>query len=166
MDIHMPGLNGIEATRRIRGLDGPAPRVVALSAYSDERAVQEMIRAGASAYVLKDAAFEELSTAVRTVAADKMYLSPSVARIVVDDYARRGREPLGATAFNTLTSREREILQLLAEGLATKQAAAHLNVSVKTVETHRRNIMEKLDMHSVAELTKYAIRQGLTTIEA
>ena len=168
MDIHMPDLNGIEATRQIRSLNGRGPRVVALSAHSDERYVQEMVRAGAAAYVLKEAAFEELATAVKLVAADKMYLSPSITHVVLDNYARDSRGGTGGTpsAYNTLTSREREILQLLAEGKATKQAAAHLNVSVKTVETHRRNIMDKLDIHSVAELTKYAIRQGLTGVES
>ena len=167
MDIGMPDLNGIEATRQIKGANGQGPKVVALSAHSDERYVQEMVRAGASAYVLKDSAFEELAKAVKVVADNKMYLSPSVAHVVLDDYARDKQGTGGAASvFNRLSPREREILQLLAEGKATKQAAAHLNVSVKTVETHRRNIMVKLDIHSVAELTKYAIRQGLTGVES
>jgi DNA-binding NarL/FixJ family response regulator len=164
MDIGMPALNGIEATRQILG-DRPGTKVVALSMHSDRRFVSEMLKAGASAYLLKAGAFEELINAIRTVVAQKVYLSPRIADVVVDDYVRHlpKAEP---SAFASLTAREREVLQLLAEGKATKQAAAILRVSVKTVETHRRQIMEKLDLHSVAELTKYAIREGLTTLEA
>jgi DNA-binding NarL/FixJ family response regulator len=164
MDIGMPELNGIEATRRIV-LDHPETKVIALSMHSDRRFMAEILKAGAAGYLLKDAAYEELAGAIRTVVADKMYLSPRIADVVVEDYVRhmpRG-EP---SAFAALTAREREVLQLLAEGKATKQAAACLHVSVKTVETHRRSIMTKLDIHSVAELTKYAIREGLTTVEA
>ena len=164
MDIGMPELNGIEATRRIVH-DHPHTRVIALSMHSDRRFLGEILKAGASGYLLKDGAFEELAGAIRTVIGNKMYLSPRIADVVVEDYVRhlpRG-EP---SAFAALTPREREVLQLLAEGKATKQAAACLHVSVKTVETHRRQIMTKLDIHSVAELTKYAIREGLTTVEA
>jgi DNA-binding NarL/FixJ family response regulator len=164
MDIGMPELNGIEATRRIV-LDHPKTRVIALSMHSDRRFMAEMLKAGASAYLLKNSAFEELAGAIRTVSSGRMYLSPRIADVVVEDYVRNmpQREP---GAFAALTPREREVLQLLAEGKATKQAAACLHVSVKTVETHRRQIMSKLDIHSVAELTKYAIREGLTTVEA
>jgi DNA-binding NarL/FixJ family response regulator len=164
MDIGMPELNGIEATRRVV-LDHPQTKVIALSMHSDRRFMAEILKAGAAGYLLKDGAFEELAGAIRTVTANKMYLSPRIADVVVEDYVRnmpRG-EP---SAFAALTAREREVLQLLAEGKATKQAAACLHVSVKTVETHRRSIMTKLDIHSVAELTKYAIREGLTSVEA
>ena len=164
MDIGMPELNGIEATRRIV-LDSPNTKVIALSMHSDRRFMSEILKAGASGYLLKDGAFEELAGAIRTVISQKMYLSPRIADVMVEDYVRhlpRG-EP---SVFAALTPREREVLQLLAEGKATKQAAACLHVSVKTVETHRRQIMTKLDIHSVAELTKYAIREGLTSVEA
>jgi DNA-binding NarL/FixJ family response regulator len=164
MDIGMPELNGIEATRRIV-LDHPDTKVVALSMHSDRRFMAEILKAGAAGYLLKDGAFEELAGAIRTVVAKKMYLSPRIADVVVEDYVRN--MPRGVpSAFAALTPREREVLQLLAEGKATKQAAACLHVSVKTVETHRRQIMTKLDIHSVAELTKYAIREGLTSVEA
>jgi DNA-binding NarL/FixJ family response regulator len=164
MDIGMPELNGIEATRRVV-LDHPQTKVIALSMHSDRRFMAEILKAGSAGYLLKDGAYEELAGAIRTVVANKMYLSPRIADVVVEDYVRnmpRG-EP---SAFAALTAREREVLQLLAEGKATKQAAACLHVSVKTVETHRRSIMTKLDIHSVAELTKYAIREGLTSVEA
>jgi two-component system, NarL family, response regulator NreC len=160
MDIHMPDLNGIEATRQIRGANSNGPKVIALSAHSDERYAREMLRAGASGYVLKHAAFEELAAALKAVVANQTYLSPSVSQVAVNDDVKSG------TAFSTLTAREREVLQLLAEGKATKQVAMHLKVSVKTVETHRKNLMDKLGMDSVAELTKYAIREGLTTAES
>jgi DNA-binding NarL/FixJ family response regulator len=165
MDINMPDLNGIEATRQMTDNTGHAPKVIALSAYSDERYAKEMLRAGASGYIPKQAAYEELTTALKHVVANKTYLSPSIAQVMMMDYAR-GATPDGAGAFSTLTSREREVLQLLAEGKALKQAAVHLKVSVKTVETHRRNIMSKLNIDSVAALTKYAIREGLTSVEA
>ncbi len=181
MDVAMPQLNGIEATRQISA-EEPGMKVVALSMHSDRRYVSEALKAGASGYVLKDGAFDELISAIRAVVADRVYLSPRVAGVVVDDYVRRlpargghGKpyaapaDGAGAAArrgaFDTLTPREREVLQLMAEGYATKEVAHRLGVSVKTVETHRRQIMEKLDMHSVAELTKYAIREGLTTLE-
>jgi DNA-binding NarL/FixJ family response regulator len=170
MDIHMPDLNGIDATRQITANKG-APKVVALSAYSSEHYAREMLRAGASGFVSKESAFDELATAVQRVAAGQTYLSPHVAQVVVADYARGGGGGGGGgarettSAFTTLSAREREVLQLLAEGRATKEVAAQLHVSVKTVETHRRNLMDKLKLHSVAELTKYAIRQGLTDVD-
>ena len=163
MDIGMPELNGIEATRRIVG-DSPETKVIALSMHADRRFMSEMLKAGASGYLLKDGAFDELADAIRTVMNNKVYLSPRIADVVVEDYVRH-LPTAGPSAFAALTSREREVLQLLAEGKATKQAAAALHVSVKTVETHRRQIMEKLDLHSVAELTKDAIREGLTSVE-
>jgi two-component system, NarL family, response regulator NreC len=165
MDIAMPDLDGIEATRQITGRANHT-KVIALSGHSDQRFVSEMFAAGASAYVLKESAFEELALAVRTVAGGKTYVSPAVTGGLVENYVRGGRAAAGgSSAFSSLTAREREVLQLIAEGKATKQAAACLHVSVKTVETHRRSIMQKLDMNSVAELTKYAIREGLTTVD-
>ena len=163
MDVGMSGLNGIEATRQIT-LKEPDAKVVALSMHADRRFMGEMLKAGAKGYLLKDGAFEELATAIRSVVADKVYLSPRIADVVVDDYVRRqnGVEP---SAFAKLTPREREVLQLMAEGRATKEIAMDLRVSIKTIETHRRQIMEKLSIYSVAELTKYAIREGLTSLD-
>jgi len=163
MDISMPGLNGVEATRKIMD-DTPSTRIIGLSMHTDRRYTSEMLKAGATGYLPKDGAFEELEKAVTAVASGEVYLSPRVAAGLVDDYAGNGngRQP---TAFDRLTPREREVLQLMAEGQATKEIAATLHVSVKTVETHRRQIMEKLNIYSVAELTKYAIREGLTSIE-
>ena len=166
MDVGMPGLNGIEATRQIAAKE-PDAKVVALSMHSDRRFMGEMLKAGAKGYLLKDAAFEELATAIRSVIADKIYLSPRIADVVVDDYVRHAGEHTGhPSAFAKLTPREREVLQLMAEGRATKEIAMDLKVSIKTVETHRRQIMEKLNIYSVAELTKYAIREGLTSLDA
>jgi DNA-binding NarL/FixJ family response regulator len=171
MDVAMPQLNGIEATRRLMS-DSPGTKVVALSMHSDRRYVAEALKAGAAGYLLKDGAFDELVSAIRAVVANKVYLSPRVAGVVVDDYVRRlpdgdgAAEPRGAPgAFQKLTPREREVLQLMAEGFSTKEIAARLHVSVKTVETHRRQLMEKLQLYSVAEVTKYAIREGLTSLE-
>jgi DNA-binding NarL/FixJ family response regulator len=162
MDLHMPDLNGIEATRQV--LAGtPSVKVIALSSNSDETTTIEMLRAGATGYVLKDAAFEELVTAIRTVLKGEVYLSPPVASLVVSDYIK-GNSAEYSSAFSDLSAREREVLQLIAEGKATKEVANVLNVSLKTAETHRRNLMIKLNVDSVAELTKYAIRQGLTSI--
>jgi DNA-binding NarL/FixJ family response regulator len=163
MDITMPELNGVEATRQISN-DSPGSRVIALSAHSDHRFVSEALKAGAAGYLPKAAPFEELASAVRAVAAGKVYLSPRVANAVIEDYVRGG-SPDKSTAFTSLSPREREVLQLIAEGLATKEVARRLHVSVKTIETHRARIMEKLNLDSVAELTKYAIREGLTSLD-
>ncbi|HXE53280.1 MAG TPA: response regulator transcription factor [Tepidisphaeraceae bacterium] len=162
VDVSMPGLNGIEATRKLLAAK-PALKVIGLSMHTDRRFVSEMLKAGAVGFVSKDSAFEELVQAIRTVLTGKVYLSPSAAGVVVDDYLRRDASP-EAGAFSSLTAREREVLQLMAEGRNTKQIAMDLHVSIKTIETHRRQIMEKLDLYSVAELTKYAIREGLTTL--
>lgn len=163
MDVSMPDLNGMEATRRIVA-EFPNVKIIALSMHSDSLFVTEMLRSGASGYLLKDCAFEELERAIRTVMANKTYLSPSISGVVVDDYLHR----LSKADFSNsevLSDREREVLQLVAEGKSTKQIALKLHISTKTVETHRRQIMNKLDIHTVAELTKYAIRKGLTSLE-
>jgi len=162
VDIGMPDLNGIEATRQIV-TENPRIRVVALSMHSDRRFVAQMFKAGASAYLLKDCAFEELAQAVQVVLAGRTYLSPQVAGTVVEDYIRH-LAATDASGFSVLTAREREVLQLLAEGNSTKQIANSLHVSMKTVETHRQQIMNKLNVQSVADLVKYAIREGLTSL--
>ena len=163
MDISMPDLNGIEATRQIIG-ESPGIKIIALSMHSDSLFVLNMFKAGASGYLLKDCALEELVKAVRTVLSRKVYLSPGISDIVIKDFVI-GWSPADSSAYSILTTREREVLQLMAEGRSTNQIAESLCVSVKTVEAHRKQLMNKLDIHSVAELTKYAIRQGLTSLE-
>ena len=163
MDVSMPDLNGIEATMQIiESL--PKTRVIALSMHSDKRFVMGMLRAGASGYLLKDCASQELANAIVQVAGGKKYLSPEITGVVIDDFLLGGSAEEVAAA-SPLSPREREVLQLIAEGWSTKQIASHLYVSIKTIETHRRQIMKKLDLHAIADLTKYAIREGLTSIE-
>jgi len=163
MDVTMPTLGGIEATRQITG-EFPAVKVIALSIHSRRRFVADMLQAGAAGYILKECLFDELVQAIRAVSEGGRYLSPRITDVVVDDYVKRlssGDE----SPLRSLTGREREVLQLVAEGKSTKQIAQELHVSTKTIEANRRQIMEKLDMHSVAELTKYAVREGLTSLE-
>ncbi len=162
MDVAMPDLNGIEATRQIVA-ECPDVKVIAVSMHSDKRFVSEMLKAGASAYLSKDCAFDELENAIRTVVTEKVYLSPDISGVVVENYVRRSPKP-ESSAFSLLSDREREVLQLLAEGKTAKEIADQLHVSIKTVETHRTNIMAKLNIHRIAELTKYAIREGLTPL--
>lgn len=161
MDLSMPDMNGIEATRRIAEAPGGS-RVLALSMHSDKRFVVEALAAGAKGYLLKDCASEELVGAIRTVAAGETYLSPRIAGLIVSDYLDKGSA--SSAPSTRLTTREREVLQLFAEGKSTKEVAFLLSVSVKTIETHRVQIMRKLNIRSLAELTKYAIREGITTL--
>jgi len=163
MDIGMHGLNGVDATRRIKA-EHPNVKVIALSTYSDKRYVLSMLEVGASGYVLKAAAVDEMCRAVRSVAEGKRYLSPDVAGVVVDARFQAPAEP-DVPLSSTLGPREREVLQLLSEGHSSPEIARRLHIAASTVETHRRNIMRKLDVHSVAELTKYAIREGLTSLD-
>jgi DNA-binding NarL/FixJ family response regulator len=163
MDIGMPDLNGIDATRRI-AVEVPTVKVVALSMHSDRRFVTGMLEAGAKGYVLKSGAYEEVVAAIRAVISGRIYTSPEVTDVVMQDYVRKLTHPEPAPE-SPLTPREREVLQLMAEGKTTKKIAQALHVSVNTVDTHRHRIMAKLDLHSVAELTKYAIREGLTELE-
>lgn len=163
MDIAMPGLNGIEATRQIK-TEQPEVKVIALSMHAEKRFVAEMLNAGASGYLLKTSAFEELVQAIQAVLLDKIYLTPKIAEDVIKDYISHvPRESL--SAFSLLTQRERVVLQLIAEGNSTKKIASLLFLSTKTIETHRQNVMEKLDLRSVAELTKYAVREGITSLD-
>jgi len=163
LDIGMPGLNGIEAAHRIRECS-PDTRIVTLSMHSDRHFVLGALRNGAKAYLLKDSAFEELIHAVRSVRDNRTYLSARITDIVVRDYVAAHANVDAPSAQTLLSVREREVLQLLAEGKATKQIAFLLHISVKTVETYRQQLMEKLGLHSIAELTKYAIREGITTL--
>ncbi len=163
MDVSMPDLNGIEATKQILS-ESKNVKVVALSMHSDNLFVSEMLKSGASGYMLKDCAFEELDRAIREVFNGNTYLSPMISGVVVEDYLRKlNKSDSGESSI--LSNREREVLQLLAEGQSTKQIGLKLFISAKTVETHRRQIMNKLDMYTVAELTKYAIRKGLTSLD-
>lgn len=163
MDISMPQLNGIEATRRIVDDDANV-RVVILSMHADRRYIQESLRAGAKGYLLKDSAPEEVLRAIGKVMRNQFYLSVRINEQVIADFIRL-TESEKPTPFSLLSAREREVLQLLAEGKSTREIADKLNISAKTVETHRQHLMDKLNMHTVAELTKYAIREGLTTLE-
>jgi two-component system response regulator NreC len=161
MDISMPDLNGMDATRQIID-EVPGVKVIALSMHSDKHFVEGMLRAGVAAYLLKESAFEELIKAIRIVCLGKKYLSPEVTDVVLRHYLSTSLEN-DIEKSRELTLREREVLQLIAEGRATKEIAGRLHISVKTVETHRKKIMDKLNLHSVAELTKYAVRHGITS---
>ena len=163
MDIGMPDLNGIDATQQIVR-EFPQIKVIGLSMHSGKKFVIEMLKAGASGYLLKDCALEELTTAIKAVASGKTYLSPSITDVVVENYVRHSKKK-ESSAFSLLSQREREVLQLMAEGKTTKQVGLKLHISPKTVEGHRLRIMEKLNMDSVAKLTKYAIQEGLTSPE-
>lgn len=155
MDVTMPELNGIEATRRLQTVS-PRTRVLALSMHKDAVYVREILRAGARGYLLKDSADADLIAAVRSVAKGEAYLSPAVSDAVLTDYRRHVTDPL-----DLLTSREREVLQMIAEGKTNKEIATSLNLSVYTVEAHRGRIMEKLNLHSTGELVRFALRSGL-----
>jgi DNA-binding NarL/FixJ family response regulator len=155
MDVAMPELNGIEATRRIAATS-PRSRVLALSMHKDSVYVREILRAGARGYLLKDSIDSDLVTAVRAVAKGNGYLSPAVSDAVLADYRQHVTDPL-----DLLSSREREVLQLIAEGKTNKEVATSLNLSVYTIDAHRGKIMEKLNLHSTGELVRFAVRNGL-----
>ena len=163
MDVAMPDLNGIEATRRIGDL-GFGTKVLALSMHADCRYVKGMLGAGAVGYMLKDCAAEELATAIRTVICNRLYVSPGIAGVIVRDYVHFLSGPWKSPT-RALTDREREVLQLVAEGNAAREIGRRMNVSIETAKTYRRRLMEKLDLHSVAALTKYAIREGITSLD-
>jgi DNA-binding NarL/FixJ family response regulator len=165
MDVVMPGIDGVVATRQIR-VECPETRVIALSMHADRRFVSEMVRAGALGYLVKDSAFEELNQAVRSVMANRPYLSAVITGTLVEDFVRQtsalDRPPV--SPLHMLTGREQEVLRLLADGKRVKEIGHLLSISVKTVESHRQNIMDKLELHSTLELTRYALREGLTSI--
>jgi DNA-binding NarL/FixJ family response regulator len=163
MDIGMPQLNGVDATRKLLE-DLPRTHVVALSMHTDRRFIVEIFKAGAKGYVVKDAAFHELASAVRAVVGNRVYLSPRIAGEVMENVV--SDKPLDeASAFSRLSSRQREVLQLIAEGKTTKEIAYQLGLCVKTVETHRARMMEALNLFTVADLTRYAIREGVSILE-
>ena len=159
MDIGMRELNGIDATRLIIG-KLPDVKILALSMYSDKQFIKGMLKAGASGYMLKDSASKELVDAIRIVADNKIYISPSIAGVVTKDYLEHLAEK-DVSVRSVLTTREAEVLQLLVEGKSTKQTAAILGVSIKTIESHRQNIMKKLNIDNIVGLIKYAIREGI-----
>ncbi len=164
MDSAMPDMSGANIARRVIATT-PGIRVIALSMHRDSRHVSEMLEAGAHGYLLKDCTSDELARAIRVVVQNHTYLTPKIANMVVKNYVNKISGPDHETP-SVLTTREREVLKLLAEGKTAKQTAGQLHLSVKTVETHRRNISQKLNIRSIAELTKYAIREGLISAEA
>jgi two-component system, NarL family, response regulator NreC len=160
LDIAMPNLNGIEAARQVAA-KLPRTAIVILSMHADESYVLRALKAGARAYLLKDSAEADLINAIRAVNDGKAFFSPAISKMLVDDYMRRLEQRGVEDSYELLTTREREILQLLAEGKANKEVAAILNLSLYTVETHRGNILQKLNLHSVPELILYAVRKGV-----
>jgi two-component system response regulator NreC len=163
LDISMPGLNGIEVAQRLTH-EAPGVKTIILSMHSDRRFVLAALRAGVRGYLLKDTGIEELLAAVRSVCAGHIHLCAAVSEQVVRDYVSLATDDEGS-AFAVLSAREREVLQMLAEGLATKEVAGRLHLSAKTVESHRKSVMDKLEIRSIAELTRYAIREGLTPLD-
>ena len=163
MDISMPHLNGIDAARKILR-EHPDTKIIMLSMHADRRYIMESIRIGASGYILKESAAKEVINAIENVQKGKLFFGRKVQDQVLHEYVELIREG-DNSSFSPLSVREREVLQLVAEGKSTKEIASILNISVKTVESHRKQVMDKLDLHSIAELTKYAIREGLTPIE-
>jgi DNA-binding NarL/FixJ family response regulator len=161
IDVSMPGMNGLEATRRITA-EAPGIKVLCLSMHTDSRFVKAAFKSGARGYLLKECALEDLVVAIRAVVASQIYVSPGLADTVLEDYGAEGSE---TSVLDLLTPREREVLQLIAEGHPAVDIASRLKVSVKTVGTHREHLMQKLDTHSLAGLTKFAIREGVTLLE-
>ena len=164
MDISMPGLNGIDAARRIMD-ENPQVNILTLSAYCNRRFVKNMLKAGVLGYVLKDSIADELVHAIREVNAGRRYLSGKVAELVVEDYIQSSEAELCQSPLDKLSIRERELLQLIAENKSTKESANQLHVSIKTIDARRRNIMDKLGISGIADLTKIAIKEGLTCLE-
>lgn len=162
VDIGMPRLSGIEVASRSQKLERP-PKVVILSMHADESYIIRALAAGARAYLLKDATDEDLLPAVRAVAAGRPFFSPAVAAVLVEDYVRTLQKRGLSDSYSLLTEREREVLQLLAEGRSNKEVATQLNLGLSTIETHRANLMQKLNLHNTAEIVLYAVRKGLIT---
>jgi DNA-binding NarL/FixJ family response regulator len=160
LDIGMPRLTGIEVAARAQKLDTP-PGVIVLSMHADESYIIRALAAGARGYLLKSATDEDLLPAIRAVASGKPFFSPAVTAVLVEDYIRRLQSRGLTDSFDLLTDREKEVLQLLAEGRSNKEVATQLNVALSTIETHRANLMQKLNLHSTAEVVLYAVRKGI-----
>ena len=163
MDVAMSGLNGIDAARQVHAA-APETRIIMLSMHEDRQYVFESLKAGATGYVLKSAAFQDLMSAIDTVMSNRNYISPALSDLVMNDYIRRAQGEEKATELGRLSGREREVLQLIAEGKSSAEVGGLLHISVRTVDTHRHNIMTKLEIHSIAGLTKFAIRHGLCVL--
>jgi DNA-binding NarL/FixJ family response regulator len=161
MDICMPELNGIEATRLIKA-NNPLIKVLALSGFADQQYVSDALKAGATGYMLKTCVMDDLARAIPAVMQNQIYLSPAITHLVIEQYVNTSNDTRDALCPE-LSTREKEVLQLLTEGRSTKQIASKLNVSIKTIATHREHIMKKLDLHSIAELTRYALKEGLSS---
>ena len=165
MDIAMPILNGLEATRQIKRVL-PETKVIALTMYNDEEYVFQILKSGASGYLIKETAVNELITAIRSIRMGNPFFSPAISRKIMESYLREDAEKKPKGESDKLTNREKEVLQLIAEGYTNNEIGNLMNISVKTVETHRAHIMSKLDIHDVAGLIKYAIKKGLVVIDA
>jgi two-component system response regulator NreC len=163
MDVAMSGLNGIDAARQVHSAL-PQTRIIMLSMHEDRQYVFEALKAGAMGYVLKSAAFQDLMSAIDTVMSNRNYISPALSDTVMNDYIRRAQGEEKSTELGRLSGREREVLQLIAEGNSSAEVGELLHISVRTVDTHRHNIMTKLEIHSIAGLTKFAIRHGLCVL--
>ncbi|MCK4403505.1 MAG: response regulator transcription factor [candidate division Zixibacteria bacterium] len=165
MDIAMANLNGLEATKQIKKVL-PDIKVIMLTMHKNEEYILQSFQAGASGYILKEGAVEELVSAIRSIHQDKSFLSPTISKTLIDAYLRKMETGKTATPFDLLTDREREVLQLIAEGYTNREVAKSLFISVKTVEAHRAHIMQKLNIHDIAKLVKYAIQKGLVDLNA
>jgi len=165
MDITMANLNGLEATKQIKKVL-PDVKVIMLTMHKNEEYVLQSFQAGASGYILKEGAVEELVSAIRSIHQDKSFLSPTISKTLIDAYLRKMETGKTETPFDLLTDREREVLQLIAEGYTNREVAKSLFISVKTVEAHRAHIMQKLNIHDIAKLVKYAIQKGLVDLNA
>jgi DNA-binding NarL/FixJ family response regulator len=163
MDIAMANLNGLEATRQIKK-QLPSAKVIMVTMHKNEEYVLQSFQAGASGFILKEGAVEELVSAIRSIHSDKSFLSPSISKTLIDAYMRKMETGKTETPFDLLTDREREVLQLIAEGYTNREVAKSLFISVKTVEAHRAHIMQKLNIHDIAKLVKYAIQKGLVDL--
>ncbi len=165
MDIAMANLNGLEATKQIKKVL-PESKIIMLTMHKNEEYVLQSFQAGATGYILKEGAVEELVSAIRSIHQDKSFLSPTVSKTLVDAYLRKMETGKSETPFDLLTDREREVLQLIAEGFTNREVAKQLYISVKTVEAHRAHIMQKLNIHDIAKLVKYAIQKGMVDLNA
>ncbi|MCB0166663.1 MAG: response regulator transcription factor [Anaerolineae bacterium] len=164
MDITMPHLNGLEATRQIKKLL-PDVKILGLTMYTNEEYILQLLQAGASGYVVKQSAPSDLISAIRAVYRGDSFLSPEISKVIIDEYLKQAGQASQETSYDKLTDREREVLQLITEGLSNRDIADKLHISVKTVGVHRTNLMEKLNIHNTIDLVKYAIRKGIIRLD-